>query len=301
MSFSSNIKEELSKISNLSNKECVKAEFIGYLITNNVSIIRNKIKYSTENQYNINRFNKILTNLNIDYNIELQGKVYAITFKKQEISLLEYIENNVQIIKDDINVFIGNQIELMYKAIVRGAFLGGGSLNNPHNKYHLEILFSTYNNATFILEILKEFNVQAKLLEREKSYSIYIKEAEEISKFLALIGANKAVLEFEEIRVIRETRNNINRLVNCETANLNKTINAAVEQINAINYIKEKGKFDSLSDNLKEIANLRIKNPDANLIELGQMLDNAIGKSGVNHRLKKICEIAELLHNNERE
>lgn len=301
MSFSSNIKEELSKISNLSNKECVKAEFIGYLITNNVSITRNKIKYSTENQYNINRFNKILTNLNIDYNIELQGKVYAITFKKQEFSLLEYIENNIQIIKDNIDIFIGNQIELMYKAIVRGAFLGGGSLNNPHNKYHLEILFSTHNNATFILEILKEFNIHAKLLERVKSYSIYIKEAEEISKLLALMGANKAVLEFEEIRVIRETRNNINRLVNCETANLNKTINAAVEQVNAINYIKEKGKFDSLSDNLKEIANLRIKNPDANLIELGQMLDNPIGKSGVNHRLKKICEIAELLHNNERE
>lgn len=300
MSFSSSIKEELSKISNLSNKECVKAEFIGYLITNNVCIIRNKIKYSTENQYNINRFNKILTNLNIDYNIELQGKIYTITFKKQNFSLLEYIENNIQINNNNINDFVSNQKELMYKAITRGTFLGSGSLNNPNNKYHLEILFSTYRNAIFILEILKEFNIQAKLLERVKSYSIYIKEAEEISKFLALIGANKAVIEFEEIRVIRETRNNINRLVNCETANLNKTINAAVEQINAIKYIKERKKFDSLSDNLKEIANLRMKNPDANLIELGQMLDNPIGKSGVNHRLKKICEIAELLYSNER-
>lgn len=300
MSFSSNIKEELSKISNLANKECVKAEFVGYLISSNISVIKNKIRYSTENQYNINRFNKLLTNLNIDYNIELQGKVYSITFKKQEFILLEYIEDNIQIRKENIVKFVGNQKELMYKAIVRGAFLGGGSLNNPHNKYHLEILFSTKDNAIFILEILKQFNIQAKLLERTKTYSIYIKEAEEISKCLALMGANKAVLEFEEIRVVRETRNNINRLVNCETANLNKTINAAVEQINAIQYIQQQGKFDELSDNLKEIANIRIKNPDANLVELGQMLDNPIGKSGVNHRLKKICEIAELLKNNER-
>lgn len=300
MSFSSNIKEELSKISNLANKECVKAEFVGYLISSNISVIKNKIRYSTENQYNINRFNKILTNLNIDYNIELQGKVYAITFKKQEFVLLKNIEGDIQIKKEDVDAFVGNKKELMYKAIVRGAFLGSGSLNNPHNKYHLEILFSTKDNAVFILEILKQFNIQAKLLERKKNYSVYIKEAEEISKCLALMGANKAVLEFEEIRVVRETRNNINRLVNCETANLNKTINAAVEQINAIQYIKKKGKFDELSDNLKEIANIRIKNPDANLVELGQMLDSPIGKSGVNHRLKKICEIAELLKNNER-
>lgn len=120
-----------------------------------------------------------------------------------------------------------------------------------------------------------------------------MKEADEISKLIALIGANKAVLNFEEIRVVRQTRNNINRLVNCETANLNKTINAAVNQINAIKALKRNKKFEGLPDNLKEIAELRLKHPDVSLIELGQMLETPIGKSGVNHRLKKICELVE--------
>ena len=114
-----------------------------------------------------------------------------------------------------------------------------------------------------------------------------------ISKILALIGANKSVLKFEEIRVQREMNNKINRIVNCETANLNKTINASIEQIEAIKKIKKNKKFDKLSENLKEVAELRLKNPNANLTELGQMLKNPVGKSGVNYRLKKIMEIAD--------
>ncbi len=292
MSFSGDIKEELSKISNLANKDSVKYEFIGYLISNNIEIRKNKVKYSTENQYNINRFNKILNNLGIDYDIELQGKVYSITFKKRDFCEIEFVDDKAQITEEETNKIAIEKNEQILKAIVRGAFLGGGSLNNPNNKYHLEIVFSTKKNAEFILNLLKKFSIQSKLLERKSSCSIYIKEAEEISKFLALIGANKSVLNFEEIRVVRDTRNNVNRLVNCETANLNKTINAAVEQINAIKHLKQNKKFEELPENLKEIAELRLKNPDASLIELGQMLDKPLGKSGVNHRLKKICEIA---------
>jgi len=295
MSFSGEIKEELSKISNLANKELVKAEFIGYLLSNNICVMNNKIKYSTENEYNINRFNKILSNLNIDYDIAVQGKVYTITFKKKEFEEVEYIDKVAQIKENcfmDMNIAKNEQF---FKAIVRGAFLGGGSLNNPQNKYHLEILFGTKENAMYIRNLLKEFNIESKILERKNSYSIYIKEAEEISKLLALLGANKAVLNFEEIRVVRDTRNNINRLVNCETANLNKTINAAVAQIEAIKLLKKKKKFDELQDSLKEIAEVRLNNPEVSLVELGQMLDNPIGKSGVNHRLKKIIEIAEEL------
>lgn len=292
MSFSGDIKEELSKISNLANKDSVKYEFIGYLISNNIEIKKNKVKYSTENQYNINRFNKILNNLGIDYDIELQGKVYSITFKKRDFCEIEFVDDKAQITEEETNKIAIEKNEQILKAIVRGAFLGGGSLNNPNNKYHLEIVFSTKKNAEFILNLLKKFSIQSKLLERKSSCSIYIKEAEEISKFLALIGANKSVLNFEEIRVVRDTRNNVNRLVNCETANLNKTINAAVEQINAIKHLKQNKKFEELPENLKEIAELRLKNPDASLIELGQMLDKPLGKSGVNHRLKKICEIA---------
>lgn len=126
----------------------------------------------------------------------------------------------------------------------------------------------------------------------KNKYAIYIKEGEEISKFLALIGANKAVMKFEEIRVQKEMRGKVNRLVNCETANLNKTINASIEQISAIKKLKDTGKFSQLNDNLKEIANLRLENPNMSLVDLGKLLKNPLGKSGVNYRLKKIIEFA---------
>jgi len=278
MSFSSEIKEELSKISNLSKKNLVLAEFIGYIISVNTIKCDNKIKFSTENQYNINRFNKLLLNLNIDYTIQFQGKVYSIEFFK---------ENMPNIDKKDYT-----QDEK--KAIIRGAFLGSGSLNNPNNNYHFEIILQNEERAFIIKNIFDEYEIATKILKRKKGYSVYCKDAEEISKILALMGANKSVLKYEEIRVLKETRNNINRLVNCETANLNKTINASVGQIEAIKKLKENNEFETLPENLKEIANLRLQNPDATLVELGKMLENPIGKSGVNHRLKKIQEIANL-------
>ena len=131
------------------------------------------------------------------------------------------------------------------------------------------------------------------MLEKEKSYSLYIKEGEEISKFLAFIGANKSVLKFEGIRVQREMNNKVNRIVNCETANLNKTINASINQVEAIRYLQKINKFEKLDDNLKEIALLRLKNPNIPLSELGKLLKEPIGKSGVNYRLKRIMQIAE--------
>ena len=292
MSFSSEIKEELSKLNTLSNKEIVKAELIGYLLSSNIVISNNKIKYSTENEYNINRFNKLLKNLNIDYKIELQGKIYTIKFNKNididEICInKDFIEIN--------NLELDSKEENYLKAIVRGAYLGSGSLNNPSVKYHLEIILSTEKNAKYIGKIVNKFGIKIKYLNRKKGNSIYIKDGEEISKLLAFIGSNKSVLKYEEIRVVKETRNNINRLVNCETANLNKTINAAVQQIDAINIIKNKKEFDNLPDNLKEIAKLRLENTDASLIELGNMLKEPVGKSGVNYRLKKLIEIANEL------
>lgn len=299
MSFSAKIKEELSKINNLANKELVKAECIGYLITNNTNIEKNKIRYSTENEYNINRFHKLLANLNIEYDIQIQGKTYTISFKQQELELIENAEKKLQLKEDVLQTLDFKKEENKIKAFVRGAFLGGGSLNNPNNTYHLEILFSTKQNAVIVSELIKQFGIQSKLLERKKSYSLYIKDSEEISKFLAFIGANKAVMEFEEIRVVRDTRNNINRIVNCETANLNKTVNASVEQINSIIFLKQQNKFEELAETLKEIAQLRIENPEATLSELGTMLQNPLGKSGVNHRLKKINDIAKELKKEE--
>ena len=143
-----------------------------------------------------------------------------------------------------------------------------------------------------VIKMLNNFEIKAKKLERKNGYSIYLKDGEEISKLLALIGANSGVLKFEEIRVIKEIKNNVNRKVNYETANLNKTVNAAVKQINAIKELKKKGKFNSLPDSLKEIAELRLENPDSSLQELGQRLSTPIGKSGVNHRLNKIIDLS---------
>ena len=143
--------------------------------------------------------------------------------------------------------------------------------------------------------LLNNFNIHAKIIKKEKDYMLYLKDGEEISEFLALVGANKSVIKFEEVRVIKETRNDINRLVNCETANLNKTINASVKQIEDINKIKKAGKFNELPETLKEIAEVRINNPEMSLIELGKLLDKPIGKSGVNHRLKKLSQISEEL------
>lgn len=179
------------------------------------------------------------------------------------------------------------------RAFIRGVYLGGGWINNPNNTYHMEILVKDDNKQREVYEILKQNNINSKLLNRENAYSIYLNEGEEISKILAFMGANKAVLNFEEIRVMKEISNNVNRKVNCETANLNKTINAAINQIEAINKIIKSNKFEELPQNLQEIAILRKEHPEASLIELGSMLTKPIGKSGVNHRLKSIIKIAE--------
>ena len=193
-----------------------------------------------------------------------------------------------------MNIKINSNIDIK-KSIVKGAFLGAGSVTDPNKQYHLEILFQEKNNAEFILNICHMFNINLKLLENKEKIYLYIKDAEEISKFLALLGSNRGVIAFEEVRITKEIKNNVNRLVNCETANLNKIVNASVNQINDIKLIQKLKKFEELPEYLKEISIVRIENPDASLKTLGEMLEKPIGKSGVNHRLKKIHEIAEEL------
>ena len=285
MSFSSEVKEEISKLSNLANKEVVKFELLGYLSSNNITIEKNKIKFSTESEYNINRFSKLLNNLQYtNHNIEMIGKKFCISVNKPEIP--EAIYDNTITFKN-ITEQINNQ-ELLGKAFVRGSFLGGGSINNPKNTYHLEIIFSSEENANIVQEILNKYEIQFKNMEKKNGYVLYTKDGDEISKFLALIGANSSVLKFEEVRVYRDIRNNVNRKVNCETANLNKTLNAALKQIEDIKYLKQIGQFDKMPEQLQEIANLRLENPEASLVEIGQMLSRPIGKSGVNHRFYNI-------------
>ncbi len=286
MSFSSNIKQELNKNSNLSNKKIVKQELVGYLISGNINIVKNKeIRFSTESDYNINRFSRLLTNLDIDHSIDIVGKNFVISLKIKDIDFVNLEEDNIL-----INEIPDNEEEK--KAIIRGIFMGSGSINNPEKEYHLEMEITNKENMNIVLKLLLEFEIKAKNMETKNKYYIYLKDGEEISKFLALIGASKAVMKFEDIRIQKEMRGKVNRLVNCETANLNKTINAAVEQIAAIRKLQETGKFKKLDENLKEIALLRLENPNMSLIELGKQLKEPIGKSGVNYRLKKIMEIA---------
>ena len=290
MSFSSEVKQELNKNSNLVNKEIVKNELIGYLISRNIEIVEKKnIKFSTESDYNINRFSKLLTNLNINHHIEIVGRNFVIKLKKKDIQTLVEIKDNLIYLKEN---YINGIKEEFLRAIVRGVFMGSGSINDPNKKYHLEISFNIEENLNGVISILKILGINTKKMIIENKKSLYIKEGEEISKFLALIGAAKAVMKFEEIRIRKEMRGKVNRIVNCETANLNKTINASIEQIAAIKKLKENGKFNNLSDNLKERANLRLENPDMALSDLGKKLDKPLGKSGVNYRLKKIMEIA---------
>lgn len=286
MSFSQDAKEELSKLKNLNNKVQVKYELIGYLISSNSSIFKkNYIRFATENEYNINRFSKLLNNLNIDFKIEIEGKSFIILIKIKDIDIIDIREESIYILKEDIK-------EDELRAIIRGCFLGSGSINNPENKYHLEISFSNKENMQYICDVSKGFDVNFKILDTNNKYSLYLKEGEEISKLLALIGANSAILKFEDIRITREMRGKVNRLVNCKTANLNKTLNASVEQIDAIKKLQENKKFNKLDNNLKEIAIIRLENPDMPLSELGKLLKAPVGKSGVNYRLKKIIEIA---------
>lgn len=320
MSFSSDLKEELSKINNLNKKEEVRCELIGYLISKNATVVKNKVRFATESDYNINRYSKLLKNLNIDNSIEFDGKSFVITFKTKElINELEIKGNQIIIKKFTFKPSAENDVtkndttrknldklkvqnidkekfnlnENCKRAIVRGAFLGAGSINNPNKKYHFEINLSNKINMEFLAKILTDCNISCKELETNKS--IYLKDGEKISSILALMGANNTVLRFEDIRVQRNMNGKVNRIVNCQTANLNKILNASVEQINAIKKLKESNKFNMIDDNLKEIASLRLEYPDISLIELGQKLKEPIGKSGVNYRLKKIIKIANEL------
>lgn len=246
MSFSVSVKEELSAINSFGKTDLVEAELLGYMLSNNYL----DGIFSTENEFNIERIYRLLFKLNIDYEPDVNGKV-LIAKIVGDMSLRDYT---------------ALKTEEEHRALLRGVFLGCGSINDPNKKYHLEIILNHIDTAYFLQNILKMYYINVKILENKSV--VYIKDGEEISKFLAFIGATQSVLKFEEIRVMRDMRNNVNRIVNCETANLNKTVNAAIEQIEAIEFLKKMKKFDNLPDELIEIAEVRLDNPEATLKEL---------------------------------
>lgn len=196
----------------------------------------------------------------------------------------------------DINSSM-KQEEQIARLSIRESFIQSGFINDPNKDYHLEVLFKTKKQSEEFKNLLQNFNIDLKTTKKGTGYIAYIKDADQISQFLALVGANNAVLRFEEIRVLKDANNNVNRIVNCETANLNKTLNASNIQIENIKYLKTHNKFNQLPESLKEVAEIRIKNPDLSYEEIGNLLKTPLTKSGVSHRLSKINNIVKDLKN----
>ncbi|PET71351.1 DNA-binding protein WhiA [Bacillus sp. AFS001701] len=307
MSFASETKKELTTIE---IKDCCSKSELSSLIRMNGSLsIANRqfiVDVVTENAAIARRIYVLIKRV-YDVDVELlvrkkmrlkKNNVYIVRIKEEA----KHILNDLYITGEGFTFTNEIAKELIAKkcckrSYLRGAFLAGGSVNNPEtSSYHLEI-FSLYKEHTEeICRLMNEFGLNAKTLERRKGYITYLKEAEKITEFLNVVGAHSALLRFEDIRILRDMRNSVNRLVNCETANLNKTISAAFRQIENIRYIQNSVGLDILPPKLREIAELRVAYEDVTLKELGEMVSSgAISKSGINHRLRKIDEIADKL------
>lgn len=299
MTFTSNVKNEICALETPNIEE----------ISELSAIIRNSyiddtcIRINTENILVAERIYKLITKL-----YEIMPKIIVrkgYNYSKNYLYILEIKE--VATILKDLNIetipkeyLVADEEQI--RAYLRGLFLLKGSVNDPQkSRYHLEFTVDNLEYANFILRILEQYNINAKVIARENTYMIYIKEAEKISDFLKIIGANKAVLYFEDIRIYRDHANMINRLNNCEQANVDKIINTAFEQIKNIEKIESKASLDILSTKEKEVAIYRKKYPDVSLVELSEIMSletgNKITKSGVYHRLNKIKEIADKISN----
>jgi len=181
------------------------------------------------------------------------------------------------------------------RAYLRGAYLAVGSMSDPDKSYHLEYVCQTEETARGLVDVLASFDLEARIVLRKKYFVVYFKEGEGIVDLLNVMEAHVALMELENTRILKEMRNSINRRVNCETANIAKTVNAASKQVEDIQYIKEHYGFENLPDNLRQMAEVRLLNPEATLKELGELMEPPIGKSGINHRLRKLGELADRL------
>ncbi|MEI3597453.1 MULTISPECIES: DNA-binding protein WhiA [unclassified Oceanobacillus] len=311
MSFASEIKKELTTIeSNATEKKAELAALIRMNGVVSVSRQRYSLDVQTENAAIARR---IYTLIKSNYDVPIEVLVRKkMKLKKNNIYIVRMKEEVRKVLQDleimqppyDIIRAISPEIfnhDAKKRAYLRGAFLAGGSVNNPEtSSYHLEIYNYHEEHNNSLSELLNSFDLKSKTLERRHGYIVYIKEAEKITEFLSIIGAHNALFKFEDVRIVRDMRNSVNRLVNCETANLNKTIGAAFRQIENIKLIEQTVGLDQLPEKLQEIAVLRREHEDVSLKELGELVGSGkISKSGVNHRLKKIDEFAEKIRQGE--
>lgn len=309
LSFSKNIKEELSRQFH-NARHCCLAEIASILSacgkviidengrkilvlqTENITVAR---KYFTlvKKTFNINTDILLRKNMSVKNSIlfilRIAGPQAQNIILATKLTLQAAGVNEMSLIVNHIVV----QNTCCKRTFIRGTYLCTGSMSDPEKSYHLEFVFADEQRAMQLIQIINTFFIDAKLVIRKRYYVVYIKEGSQIVDLLNIMEAHNALMEFENIRIIKEMRNSINRQVNCEAANINKTVKAATKQIDDIIFIRDNIGFDKLTEGLEEVAKLRISYPEASLKELGDMLNPPIGKSGVNHRLKKLSSIAD--------
>ncbi|MGN1317474.1 MAG: DNA-binding protein WhiA [Lachnospirales bacterium] len=294
MSFSTDVKNELILMEE-SGRHCAISKLAA--IINGCGSVKNDCVFiHNENNFVLEKFVDLIYNL---FQVKLPVEDSSIIIK--DIPLINKIINTTGVgLDDDMtkDYILSPMVvakQCCKRAYLRGAFVCCGSIADPEKQYHLEFSSSDYDFIHTIRSVILDFGIDGKIIERKNHFVLYFKEGEQIVDMLNIMAAHKALLKVENLRIVKDMRNRVNRIVNCETANLNKVVEAAVKQIESIDYIISNRGMDYLPKPLMDIARLRLENPDASLKELGEMSNPKIGKSGVNHRLKKICDIADKL------
>ena len=297
MSFSASVKDEMLK--NIpSARHCQIAETAGYIL-NIGKINETGIIFETENELLIRRIGVLLEkayNILVGYTMDTNGikiRYELVVNNSNEVSdilmSLKY--------KNGDNTVDGRIIQAICckRAYLQAVFMSIGSVTDPDKGYHLEFVSSSKERLLQVRDLINDFDIAAKLTQRKNQYVLYIKEGQAIVDLLNVMGAHVALMNMENSIIMKDFRNGLNRRVNCEAANLIKSANAGSRQKSDIELIRDKYGFDNLPDNLREIAILRIENPEASLSELSDMTNPHVGKSGINHRLRKLSELAETL------
>nr|WP_308778791.1 DNA-binding protein WhiA [uncultured Blautia sp.] len=308
MSFSGSVKEELLRHED-SARHCQIAE-LAAMIAFNGEIVRLPskdiiLRMSSENESIIRKCFTLLGKtftingeVSIDEKIVRKNNRFTIDIEDPEttVKVLQAIKvltaDRRPVHSDGLVSSMVIQKNCCRRAFLRGAFLCAGSISDPEKFYHFEIVCTTPAKALQLQEIIQSFEIDAKIVKRKKYHVVYVKEGAQIVELLGLMGAGVSLMNLENVRILKGMRNTVNRKVNCETANINKTVNAAVKQMEDIIYIRDTVGLHRLPENLEETALLRLEYPQASLKELGTLLSIPVGKSGINHRLRKICSIA---------
>lgn len=308
MSFSSEIKDEVAKIK-VDDYKIILSELAG--ITPMCGILNfknNKIsmEYITENAPVARRIFTFLRR-SFGFNVEVKN-VRSTQLKKNVFIIYISQDESCRLLLDELKYIKGASVFMINyvptdliktsnekKAYIRGAFMGSGSITDPKKGYHLEFVSENESNAYFLRDVINDFGLNSKVIMRKEKYIIYIKDSEQISDFLSLIGAYNSVLNYENIRVIKEMRNNVNRIVNCETANLNKTVKSSYDQVEDIKLIEKEMGIENLDEDLKVIAKIRLENRSMSLNDIANSLEPKLSKSTVNYRFKKLRRIANKL------